>query len=120
MVDYERLQQLSKDNGISWAHLSERVGMSRYYLNTCRGRNADIPLVKLRTIANALGTTVEYLRGEDEQPNKEMSEVDLVILLDRFRNRPECQLLFSTLKDASAADVRKAVAIIDALKKANE
>ena len=49
-----------------------------------------------------------------------MSEVDLVILLDRFRNRPECQLLFSTLKDASAADVKKAVAIIDALKKANE
>ena len=119
MVDYERLTEASKKKGITWAFLSQAVGMSRYYLNTSKTRGADIPEDKLRKIAALLNVPVEYLRGEDstKQP---MGEVDLVVLLDQFRYRPECQLLFSTLRDASPADVKKAIAVIDALKNANE
>lgn len=119
MVDYERLAEASKKRGVTWAFLSQALGMSRYYLNTSKTRGADIPEPKLQKLAAILAVPVEYLRGEDttKQP---MGEVDLVVLLDQFRYRPECQLLFSALKDASPADVKKAVAIIDALKKANE
>jgi len=119
MVDYERLTEASKRRGVTWAFLSQSLGMSRYYLNTSKSRGADIPEPKLQRLAALLNVSVEYLKGEDV-PKQPMGEVDLVVLLDQFRYRPECQLLFSTLKDASPADVKKAVAIIDALKKANE
>lgn len=119
MTDYNRIREIAKKKGVSWSFLSQLLGHSRFYLNSCEQSGKDLSDPQMDKIAEALGVGASFLRGTDE-PERPMSEVDLVILLDRFRNRPECQLLFSTLKDASAADVRKAVAIIDALKKANE
>lgn len=120
MTDYNRIREIAKRKGVSWSFLSQLLGHSRFYLNSCEQSGKDLSDPQIEKIAETLGVTASYLRGSDVPDNKPMTEVDLVILLDRFRNRPECQLLFSTLKDASAADVKKAVVIIDALKKANE
>lgn len=120
MTDYSRIREAARKKGVTWSFVSQLLGHSRFYLNSCEQSGKDLSDPQIEKVADALGVTVSYLRGLDDKPNKQMTEVDLVILLDRFRNRPECQLLFSTLKDASEADVRKAVAIIDALKKANE
>ena len=119
MVDYDRLIGKAKEKGLSLSFLSQSVGMSRYYLNNCKISNTNIPEAKLQIIARHLGVSTAWLRGEDDA-SAPMDEVDLVLLLSEFRYRPECQLLFSTLRTASPDDVRKAVAIIDALKKANE
>ena len=110
MVDYERLMKVSRSKGISWAHLSEKVGMSRYYLNNCRRSNTDIPLIKLMRIAELLGTSVEYLRGEDP-----LAEEELEVLLGKFLHRPECQLLFAAVEDAPPEVIRKVVKIIEIL-----
>ena len=111
MIDYERLRRLSRDKGTSWAYLSEKAGMSRYYLNSSRNRDAEIPVERLREIAEALGTTVEFLRGEDPVGEEELSK-----LLDMFRHRPECQLLFSALENASADEVNKVLKIIEIIR----
>ena len=46
--------------------------------------------------------------------NKESNE--LTEYLEVLRSRPECRMLFSLAKDATKADVEKAVAIIEALR----
>lgn len=119
MVDYDRLINRAKEKGLSLSFLSQAVGMSRYYINNCKLGKSEIPDSKLQIIAQHLGVSTAYLRGEPVEAAP-MNEVDLVVLLSEFRYRPECQLLFSTLRTASPDDVLKAVKIIDALKDTNE
>lgn len=47
--------------------------MSRNYLKDCKRLNSDIPAERLQIIADKLGTTVEYLRDETDDPNKNNS-----------------------------------------------
>ena len=110
MVDYERLWKMAKNKGISLAHLSEQLGLSRYYLNNCRRTDAEIPLIRLMRLADMLGTSVEYLRGEDP-----LAEEELEVLLGKFLHRPECQLLFAAVEDAPPEVIIKVVKIIEVL-----
>ena len=43
-------------------------------------------------------------------------DAELTEYLEVLRSRPECRMLFSLAKDATKADVEKAVAIIEALR----
>lgn len=108
MVDYERLWKMAKNKGISLAHLSEKLGMSRYYLNNCRRNNTDISLLRMMRLADLLGTSVTYLSGEDP-----LKEQELNILLGKFLHRPECQLLFAAVEDAPPDVIKRVVKIIE-------
>ena len=69
-----------------------------------------------------LGKTREapILIAENQGPDLVNGDPELTAYLDSLRNRPELRMLFSVAKGATKADVEKAVAIIEALRKTEE
>lgn len=71
MRNVERAKQIAKSKGISFAFVCAQIGKSRSYLSEMLANNLDIPEKMLGPIANALGVTVEELKGEEpEQKEK--------------------------------------------------
>lgn len=70
MVNVTKIRQLAKEKGISIPYLCELCGRSRGWFRDVAGNNSDIPEDKLQIIADALGTTTDYLRDKSEQKNK--------------------------------------------------
>ena len=79
-------------------------------------------MAAFRSIAAAMGMSVDELCtiiddtpintiDYDPEPEDELWEIR-----EAMRNRPEMKTLFSLTKNASAADVRQAIKIIEALK----
>lgn len=80
MRNVERAKQIAKSKGISFAFVCAQIGKSRSYLSEMLANNRDIPEKMLGPIANALGVTVEELKGEEpEQKEKPRTagEIDL-------------------------------------------
>ena len=67
---HERIKQLAKEQDMTLAVLCRKIGVSRTYFSEASARNRSFSSDKLNEIANALGTTVEYLRGETDQKEK--------------------------------------------------
>ncbi len=116
MINYEKLTALAKKRGLSFSYLGQQLGKSRNYLLDFRSRNADLPADATKKLAALLGTTPGYLTDQPDDLAPESNVDVLQDVLDILRYRPECKILFSTLRKASAEDVLKAAKIIDALR----
>lgn len=105
---------------LSAEELSELVGLSPATIY--RYENGDIRKVnttKLQAFARALKTSEAYLMGwvsENEELAEEQEDDDLWELRESFRRNPEMRVLFSAAKNASAKQLKQAVAILEALK----
>ena len=77
--------------------------------------NGDIRLsgALLEKLARIFGVSVDYILGG------EATEDELWAYREALRRDPERRILFSLAKDGSIEDVRRAVAVIDALKRAD-
>lgn len=70
----------------------------------------------LQKIADYFHVSVPYLMfGEEEKPAP-AGEDELDEMLERLKTRPECRMLFKLADGATADDVKKAVAVIEALR----
>lgn len=80
MRNVERAKQIAKSKGISFAFVCAQIGKSRSYLSEMLANNRDIPEKMIKPVADALGVTVEELKGEEpeqkEKPNT-AGEIDL-------------------------------------------
>ena len=80
MRNVERAKQIAKSKGISFAFVCTQIGKSRSYLSEMLANNRDIPEKMIKPVADALGVTVEELKGEEpeqkEKPNT-AGEIDL-------------------------------------------
>ena len=76
----------------------------------------------LHGIADFLGVSVEYLRGETDQKKKPLVNADeeLTEYLEELKNRNEMRMLFSVTKDCTKEEVEQAVRIIEALRKKDD
>ena len=81
-------------------------------------KEASVPRDKtLRKIADYFGVTLEYLKGESPDPYPDgPTASELRELLEVLRSRSDVRILFSLAKDATPEDVRRAAAIIEALR----
>lgn len=80
MRNVERAKQIAKSKGISFAFVCAQIGKSRSYLSEMLANNRDIPEKMIKPVADALGVTVEELKGEEpEQKEKPgtAGEIDL-------------------------------------------
>lgn len=80
MRNVERAKQIAKSKGISFAFVCAQIGKSRSYLSEMLANNRDIPEKMLGPIANALGVTVEELKGEEPEQKEKPStagEIDV-------------------------------------------
>lgn len=67
MVNFDKLQKLIKEKGLSQSFVSEKLGMSRNYIKDCKRLNSDLPSQRIAAIADLLGTTVEYLCDKESE-----------------------------------------------------
>lgn len=65
-----RIKQLAKEQKRSMAYLCEKMGVARVYFNDLEKSEREIPIDKLQIIAEALHTTVDYLLGNENAPQK--------------------------------------------------
>lgn len=117
MVRYDRMNMLFAETGVKKAHINRLLGKSNYFLRDAEKTNANLSQSQLSIIADALGTTPEYLTGEsDEKKPLVNGDEELTEYMTMLRDRPEMRMLFSVTKNATRADVEAAVRIIEALR----
>lgn len=147
---YKNIKAYRLLKGWSQQRLADAVGYSdRSSIAKIESGLVDLSRSKIEEFAEALGTTPARLMGWEQEPSLlEMvakdngmqnaaellkhshgsdarsdlvnDDPELTTYLDSLRTRPEIRMLFSVAKDATKADVEKAVAIIEALRKTEE
>lgn len=92
-MNYDKLESLAKEKGISKTHLCQLVGKSWYYLRDCKKANAEPPEDYIKAWADALGTTVEYLTDKTDDKNKPTDTVSLDDVRNLIRQLPKEDLV---------------------------
>ena len=111
----DKILRLIQERGYSYGALAELTGIPKSALQRyATGETGKIPLERVETLARALGVSPAYLMGLEEQTAAE--EEEMQELLFQLREREDMRMLFKLAKDASPKDVKRAVAIIEALR----
>ena len=115
---YGIIEGLCESNGIKPGKLCSELGISRGTLSDLKaGRTKKLSADNAQKIADYFSVTTDYLYGREEKEKLPADEdQELNELLERLKNRKECRMLFQLADGATADDVRKAVAIIEALR----
>ena len=115
---YENLILLCERKGVSGYRFCRDIGMQPSTLTDLRsGRQHGINATNAEKAASYFGITVAQLLSDDplaavpEEDGEDLSEY-----LAMLKDRPECRQLFQLTRNASKADVERAVAIITALR----
>ena len=117
---YENIMALCSERGIKGGKMCTDIGMSKGILTDLKmGRQSGISTANAQKVASYFGVSVEYLLGQTSIREKPLATEDeeLAEYLEMLRTRPEMRMLFRVSKDATKADVEKAVAIVEALRR---
>lgn len=114
---FDRFEALCKQKGVSKQKACLDCGLSRTAWN--KWKAGAVPNGEaLQTLADYFKATTDYLLNGLEAKKSRPQEGDgMDDLLERLRSRPECRMLFHAADGATPEDVKKAVAIIEALRK---
>jgi len=115
LFDYERFEELRASRGITKKFISQALGRSATLCQDWKQKKSQPSEAQLRTVAEILGTSPAYLKGECDSPAPE-NDSELQQLLSSLREREDMRMLFKLARDASPEDVRQAVKIIEALR----
>lgn len=100
------------------AEMAALLGVGRTTYTKYERGDIQMGADALEKLARIFGVSVDYLLGRDGAESEEARE--LWALREALRRDPERRILFSLAKDGGIEDVRRAVAIFDALKRAEE
>ncbi len=110
---YEIFEHLLQIRGVSTYRVAKETGIPQQTFSKWKNGISTPKADKLQKIADYFGVTVEYLMGNDKTITKE--DIELQNYLEELRTRPELKMLFSLTKNATKADVEKAVKIIETM-----
>lgn len=65
-MQYERVKNLCRENGIKISYLEQQLGVWKGFFNNVAAGKTPISDNQLKIVANILGTTTAYLNGETE------------------------------------------------------
>lgn len=117
MYEIDKIKRLAKEQGKSLSFICAQLKTSRtFFLDVERGKSSLKP-DRLAQIADILGTTPEYLRGETdikEKPaeNGELSEDDIKLLAFFNRLPPKVQSLFADMERLSPEQLDALEAVV--------
>lgn len=113
---YSIIAELCKQRGMSVTGMCKDCGISPAAMTELKkGRTKKLSGQTLEKVAAYLGVSSDTLLGiKKEQPATGSDE--LLEILDACRDRSDLRGLFKTAKDLSADDIKKAMAILEALK----
>ena len=114
---FATFEVLCEQKGVSKQKACLDCGLSRTAWN--KWKAGAVPNGEaLQTPADYFGVTTDYLlTGEEAKKSRPPEGDGMDDLLERLRSRPECRMLFHAADGATPEDVKKAVAIIEALRK---
>ena len=110
---YEIFEHLLQIRGVSTYRVAKETGIPQQTFSKWKNGISTPKADKLQKIADYFGVSVEYLMGNDRTITKE--DIELQNYLEELRKRPELKMLFSLTKNATKADVEKAVKIIETM-----
>ena len=110
---YEFFEHLLQIRGVSTYRVAKETGIPQQTFSKWKNGISTPKADKLQKIADYFGVSVEYLMGNDRTITKE--DIELQNYLEELRTRPELKMLFSLTKNATKADVEKAVKIIETM-----
>lgn len=105
----DNILYLAKQKGIKQVYICNQLGLDTTWLRTVKKQNINISPERLAQIADILGTTVEYLNGETDNPEKEKSPSEL----DELLKDPLNKELFDKLAKLSPAKKKAVLALIE-------
>lgn len=73
-MDTSRIKSLAKKQGKTLSYICGLIGRKVYYLNDISKNNAEMPDEYLKILAENLGTSVAYLKGETDNPDITLNE----------------------------------------------
>lgn len=134
MPFHQKLKALRKNAGLSQKQLSMMLKVALSTVAMWETANREPNIATLKKIAEFFNVSIEVLLNDDVSiyDRTEVYKVDkagqpvahalydeeILDLRHMLHSRPEMKMLFSVSKGASKEDVERAVAIIEALKKA--
>ena len=118
---YELIKNLCTEKGVTIAKMCADCKMSPTIMSELKhGRTQSLSAPTIRKIADYFGVSANYIiSGEPEEGIKKEPVTqgdELIEILDACRERSDLRMLFKLSKNATPDDVRKAIAIIEALK----
>ena len=117
MFSFARFEELRQEKGIKKTFLAEKLHRTSTIFQDWKAGKSKPSYGQLRIIAEALGTTPEYLTGEtDEKKPLVNNDEELTEMLEEIRDDPDLRMLFSVTKGATKEDIQKAIKIIQMLK----
>ena len=110
------MEELIKSKGWSNTYFCKQMGHSKAWISDMKHGTGLPDENMIRAIADELNTTFEYLTDQSDQKEKPLvnGDKELTDYLQILKTRPEMKMLFDITKDATKADVEKAVKIIEA------
>lgn len=112
MVD--RITNLAKEKGITQAFISGKLGVHRNWLSCVKRDNLKISDERLAIIADVLGTTVAYIKGETDDPSPENKKSPSP--MDELLSDPDVIDLLKEYRALSDEDRKDAIALLRAWK----
>lgn len=112
-----RLKELREQAGFSQAVLARKLGVRQSTVGMWENGKNKPQNSKLEMMASIFNVSTDYLLGRSDEPNTDNAEDEIWELREQVRREPERHYLFNMAKDADIEEVRRAVAILDALKK---
>lgn len=99
MINLERLRTLSKEKGLSLSYICSQLGVARVYFIDVERHNRAIPEDRMKKIADLLGTTVEYLTDESDDPAPKQKKPDAISdeLWNMIQNDPKALVLLEMI-----------------------
>lgn len=114
MSTVDRITNLAKEKGITQAFISSKIGVHRNWLSCVRRDNVKISDERIAIIADILGTTTAYLKGETDDPSpdnkKSPSEVDELL------QQPDITELLALYRSLPEKEQKRALSVLKALK----
>lgn len=117
----DNLKLLRKNVGLNQKKLAEGLGVALSTVAMWETGSRQPNYKMLNKIADFFGVSYDRLLSGPSDSDSETYDTadEISALRDMLRTRPEMKMLFSVSKNASKADIERAVAIIEALKSNN-
>ena len=113
----EKIAALRKAKGMTQQELADKLNTTKQTIGKYeKGIVSNLPLNRIRELADALDCDPSYLTGWDGLP-EDGNEEELLSYLEELRSRPEMRMLFESSRDMSVEQVRAIVAMIENFKK---
>lgn len=114
-----RVRELRKAKGMTMKQLGVILGVAESTVSQYETGKRQLDNEILLKLSEFFDVTIGYILGVENDIKKPLvnNDEELTQFLETLRTRPECRMLLSITKDATKADVEKAVAIIEALRK---